>query len=181
MVNNSACTEYCQILSQNKKGVISWRAKVSGNWSYKRLPFITERSRAAILRTSSAQNTLIVNSFLNLIFKLLLFRSAWNHFKTECWILCIWAKSRQKHMIDFHLDFWQTPPFSPLFLVLRIKLWCADYDQHLRTFNTTYIFTSYSGDTLYTSFIKKNNSPQKCDQLLFYFLPCNKIAFLGQF
>lgn len=120
-----------------KKGVISWRAKVSGNLSYKRLPFITERSRAAILRTSSAQNTLIVNRFLNLIFKLLLFRSAWNHFKTECWILCIWAKSRQKHIIDFHLAFWQTPFFASLFSaqnkIVMCRLWSAfeNGQQHL--------------------------------------------------
>lgn len=87
-------------------------------------------------------NTLIVDTFLYLIFKLL-FRSAWNCFNTEDWILCIWAKSRQKHMIDFHLAFWQTPPFLPLFLVL-IQLWCAGYDQHLGTVNATYLFTSCS-------------------------------------
>ncbi len=154
MVNNSACIEYYQILSQNKKGVISCRAKVLGNWGYKRLPFIIERSSTAILRTSSAQNR-----FLNLIFKLLLFRSAWNHFKTECWILCIWAKSRQKHMTDFHIAFWQTP-HVPLFLVLRIKLWCADYDQHLKTVNTTFIYILQWRYIIHQLYLKKLLPPK---------------------
>lgn len=76
-------------------------------------------------------------------------------------------------------------PRFPLFLVLRIKLWCADYDQHLRTVKTTY-FLHPTGAIHYTQalFKKKKKlpqTPQKFDQLLFYFLPGNKIAFLDQF
>ncbi len=72
------------------------------------------------------------------------------------------------------------PSFPPLFSaqnkIVMCRLWSAlENGQHHFYLHPT-VAIHYT-----PALFKKNYSLQKCDQLLFYFLPGNKIAFLDQF